>query len=39
LTANAERVLKGKAVNIQGDKKTFDTILKKAATPKQRGLK
>lgn len=39
LAANAEMVLKGKAVNIAGNKEAFEKVIKKAATPKQSGVK
>ncbi len=39
LAANAESVFKGKAVNIACNKETFEQVIKKAATPKQSGVK
>lgn len=38
LTANAEKLLKGKELNSNG-KELFEKVIKKAATLKQRGSK
>ncbi|WP_255580671.1 hypothetical protein [Ferruginibacter albus] len=38
LSANAEKLLKGKELNPNG-RELFEKVIKKASTPKQRGSK